>query len=178
MTFIDDVQRAKSPREAMLNLAAGLDTLVERLDALEINNSWDSWGAEDGPRAPEIIEKGDETEVVIPPPTPTKMKLRRILERQQLKIGEYLNDDTEDWTEVYAKGGPTWLYIFDRDLVMSLPMSTRQALVADLEEDDPKAAAEMARDILKQSADATGPGSGLPVADEFAGGVIGISGAQ
>lgn len=98
-----------------------------------------------------------------------------MFEEQQLHLIDYLGD-TEDWTEVYAKGGPMWLYIGNPELVKSLPDSTRRALVADLEEDSPQQAREMARDILKEPADATGYGNAPALADEFAGGVSGIRG--
>lgn len=191
MTFIEDVQRAKSPREAMLNLAAGLDIIVERLDHLEIQNNWDSWGDyNEAPitaadiaaidvrraQAPAITEQDGETTVDIPPTSPEKQAARRMFADQQLGLTEYLKDPSQDWNEVYAKGGPQWLYIGNRELVMSLPFSTRRAMVADLEEDSPQQAHEMARDILKEAADATGYGNSPALADEFAGGVTGIRG--
>lgn len=207
MTFVEDVQRAKSPREAMLNLAAGLDILVERMDALEINNNWDSWSeapitaddiaaidarrdaeharrlkevftrplSEQAFTAPVITETDDTTTVEIPPPSPERMAQRRLLESQQLHLADSLGT-AEDWNEVYAKGGPAWLYHGNRELVMTLPMSTRQALVEDLAEDSPQQAHEMGRDILKEACDATGFGNSPALADEFQGGVAGIRG--
>jgi hypothetical protein len=185
MTFIEDVQRAKSPREALLNLAAGLDILVERIDRLERTSSWDEWGADEegifvplpepAQRAPVIAADGDTTDVNLPPPSAEKLAARRMFEKQSLHLVDYLGTG-EDWTEVYAKGGPVWLYVGNRELVMSLPHSVRQALVADLEEDAPQQAKEMARDVLKESCDATGFGNSPALADEFAGGVTGIRG--
>lgn len=194
MTFVEDVQNARSPREAMLNLAAGLDVLVERINHLESSTNWDSWGDELGepdlpggidydrfvgvvkPKAPVITEQDGETTVDIPPPSEAKQAYRRLFEQQALHLSEYLHDDDQDWTEVYAKGGPMWLYIGNPELVKSLPDSTRRALVSDLEEDSPQQAREMARDILKEPADATGYGNAPALADEFAGGVSGIRG--
>lgn len=197
MTFVEDVQRAKSPREAMLNLAAGLDVLVERIDRLESTSSWDEWHDEpvkqwdssDAHRAaangfvtkapvitaPQIHVNGEETDVDIPPPTEERMAYRRLFENQQLHLADHLGN-AEDWTEVYAKGGPQWLYIGNPELVKGLPYGTRQALVTDLEQDSPQQAKEMARDILKAPADATGYGNAPALADEFAGGVSGIRG--
>lgn len=179
MTFVEDVQNARSPREAMLNLAAGLDVLVERIDKLESSTNWDSWGDSVEQRLPQpvqITEQDGETEVVIPPPSTEKMAKRMLFEQQALHLSEYLHDDDQDWTEVYAKGGPMWLYIGNPELVKSLPDGTRRALVSDLEEDSPQQAREMARDILKEPADATGYGNAPALADEFAGGVSGIRG--
>lgn len=68
---------------------------------------------------------------------------------------ETLNLNTElgtedDWCLTYAKGGPAWLYAHRRDLVVQYSEAVKQQMVSDLEQDDPQAAHEMARDILKQ----------------------------
>lgn len=175
MTVEQDVLAAGSPREALLVLARAIDDLSSSPDP------WGEWYAaatvtpashvaasrSDQPRTnygalmvPDVLpEAADaELEVDVPPPSLSKMITRLRFEAQALHIGEYLNDDTEDWSAAYAKGGPVWLYTNNRELVMSLPESTRAAMIEDVIEDNPELAHEMSRDILKQAGE-TGPGS-------------------
>lgn len=53
--------------------------------------------------------------------------------------------------ETYGRKGPAWLYAYDRDMVMQLPVGIKRVLIEDLEQDDPQAAQEMSRDILKST---------------------------
>lgn len=51
--------------------------------------------------------------------------------------------------EAFAKGGPSWLYNYDRAFVVGMPTNWKQALVDDVEQDSLREAAELGRDILK-----------------------------
>jgi hypothetical protein len=55
-----------------------------------------------------------------------------------------------DWAADYASGGPMWLYIPNRDLVLPYPDNVKAAMVEDVGRYDQKAAYELAQDILKQ----------------------------
>jgi hypothetical protein len=112
----------------------------------------------DSPRAAEIVEIGDgTTDIVIKGPSPEKMQARRAFATHVLKLNEYLGDE-QNWADVYAKGGPLWLYLGNRELVMSYPQEIKKALIEDVEEDSPQDAHEMGRDLLKFPCE-TGPGS-------------------
>jgi hypothetical protein len=66
------------------------------------------------------------------------------------RIPEYLDHlDEEDALTGFARGGPLWLYLDNRDVVMQLPVHVRQAFIQDVALDSAKDAQEMARDILK-----------------------------
>lgn len=177
MTYAEQMQAAPNPKDALLVIAAALDEirlLVEHRE--QSTEDWfnESWVATDE-RAAEIIahhtakitEDGDTTTVEIPPPSDEKFARRLMFAQQSLKLDEQLPDrslDEMSWAATYAKGGPTWLYLGNRDLVMSYPPYIRQALVQDLEEDSPQQAHEMSRDILKEDCE-TGPGgTGMHVA--------------
>jgi hypothetical protein len=174
------VRSAKSPQEAMIVIAKALDR-IEFLSSRD--TQWVAWDNEptirDGDsvalrsawlghvggeevvaeheRRTQITATEDDTDVVIPAPSDEKKERRRQFERQNLKLSEFLGD-SEDWSEAYAKGGPMWLYLGNRELVMSMPDGVRTALVQDVIEDSPQDAHEMGRDILKQPCE-DGPGS-------------------
>lgn len=54
-----------------------------------------------------------------------------------------------EMADAFAKGGPMWLYLYDRDGVMRMADTARRDLIADLEHDSPAEAQQVARDILK-----------------------------
>lgn len=178
MTTETQVQNAESPQRAMLAIAAALDRIEGQLrlqQDIKLDPWSGQWSLEDQPplqanygslgqRGVKVTGDESSTEVELPPVTPERMERRRQFERQSLKLGEYLGID-EDWTEAYAHGGPMWLYLGNRDLVMSLPDHVRRALVEDAIEDSTQDAEEMARDILKQAGE-TGPGGGAMRIDE------------
>lgn len=181
MNIVDAVKQAKNPREAILTLAYALEDLQDRIAQLETAGSWDDWGdgqepvkGTDAPVVlPEQLDEGrlerqhqealaamsntDAREIVVPAPSAEKMEQRRMFERQQLRLREMLtslgqDDPDVDWNDVYAKGGPWWLYNANRELVMSYDMPVRQQMVADLEQDSPQLAFQMSIDVLKQPA--------------------------
>jgi hypothetical protein len=155
----------------MLALAVALDRIEAQSQAVD---EWGAWPDDDKQdpvtvrrRAMEIEQTGEDTaEVRLRAPSEEKKQQRRLFEQQTLKLKEALGDG-EDWTEAYAAGGPLWLYIGNRDLVMSYPEPARAAMVQDVLEDSPADAAEMGRDVLKAGFDETGPGRTLPIADEL-----------
>lgn len=70
-------------------------------------------------------------------------------------------------TDAYAKGGPAWLYSTSsgRKFILGLPYHVRQAMVNDIEEDSPSAAAEFARDVLMARSDEQ-ISNGLAIAED------------
>lgn len=185
MTVADEVVKSGSPLEALLAVARGIDQILEREAKAEV---WGEWGAistaspvaatrADQPRtnygalmeatAPTPEAANTEVELDVPTPSLTKLITRARLETQAIRIGDYLNDHSEDWNEAYARGGPVWLYTLNRELVMSLPEDARIAMIQDVEEDNPALAQEMGRDMLKQAGE-TGPGaSAMMIADQL-----------
>lgn len=164
------VRAASNVQEALLSIAEGIDALL----AAE-KSDWMTWGEQRKPsanfgsiadalgdeeydrRVAEIRQTNDGTEVVLPAASAEKQASRAAFEAARLNLKAYLGDG-EDWNTAYAKGGPMWLYLANRDLVLSYPIDVQRAMVADVEEDDPRAAQEMGRDILKAPCE-PGPGS-------------------
>lgn len=161
----DRVRAAKKPQDALLVIAEALDELLGR----EADSGWGEWDAAPGGgwgdatenpdfeeahrRAVEAMNNSGPIDVVLPPPTPEKMDRRRMFERQRLKLATVLTNEVEPddgWTEIYAKGGPLWLYANNRELVMTYDEDTRRTMVKDLLEDDPDAAHQMSIDVLKR----------------------------
>lgn len=183
MTTAERVRAARTPNEAMLAIAEGLDQLLELLPAAlkqvteaQANPVWwippadEPYLSDDAKHATVLREraieaeskgvrvelKGDTAEVVIPPPSEERMAARRMLEQQRLKLAEAhpeIFGPEHDWTEMYAKGGPLWLYnlIGGREIVMEYDVEVRRAMVQDVEQDDVAEANNMGRDLLKQA---------------------------
>jgi len=181
VTIEERVKRAGTPREALLILARALDELqvAARVDPWQNwDDGWEYTSLDDdstaappnddiGPDGLTAQQRANHTaamlamsnttarDIVIPKPSEEKMEQRRMLERQQLKLGLALGveeDSDVDWTETYAKAGPWWLWQERRDLVMGYDYAIRQAMVKDVEEDRPDLAYEMGLDVLKQPA--------------------------
>ncbi len=177
MSVVERVKAAQNPQEAMVALAAGIDLLLSQ-QPTHPEDPWGTWASEGAPAyhaAPDtlipdefevvkVTETPDHIEVAVKAPSPEKAERRASFEAQSLKLGENLPAG-EDWNAVYVKGGPLWLYHLNRDLFMSYPYSIRQGMVADIIEDDPKAAHEVGRDVLKQASE-TGPGSSAMLVGE------------
>lgn len=210
MSVYDDVRTARSPQEAMLALAEGLDAVLDALtDQANAEGQWGTWATpdehvpqgvvamagqsldnakeiaavevaiaaatdpedaralearlrllKDDGRAldinapaglmPTVEESADSATLVIPAPSKAK-KDRRLALAHEWKLHEFLPLTDFEAADAYAKGGPQWLYGYDRDAVMQMPYAYRQAMVEDVLEDSPRAAHEMARDILKDT---------------------------
>jgi len=159
MTIEREVADAASPKEALLVIARALDTLMAPIPA----DPWQDWdqavddvvnAAVD--RSVALTTTETTAEVEIPPPSIEKQQARGMFESLHLRLHEHLGH-SENWNHAYAIGGPMWLYLGNRDLVMTLPDQIKQALIEDVLEDSPQDAHEMGRDILKQACE-TGPG--------------------
>lgn len=157
MTIEQQVADAASPKEALLVIARALDTLMPK--RMIVPSDWQEWGqAVDDLVDRAVVMTTTETtaEVEIPPPSIEKQQARGMFESLHLRLHEHLGH-SENWNHAYAIGGPMWLYLGNRDLVMTLPDQIKQALIEDVLEDSPQDAHEMGRDILKQACE-TGPG--------------------
>ena len=88
---------------------------------------------------------------------------KRVLQLD-VALGPLPDGEDGDWFEDYAKVGPMWMYIPNRDLVIQYPENVRAQMVADLELYDKRVAYEFAYDVLKKpmSTDRTG-GAPQPV---------------
>lgn len=123
--------------EAQLRLAKDNGAVVERSGFVDAPSSFT---ATYGP---------NNIEVSLPIVSEQRQASRRKL-AEAARLPEYLTHlDPEDALTGFAKGGPLWLYLDNRDVVMQLPVAVRQAFVMDVMTDSPKDAQEMARDILK-----------------------------
>jgi len=171
---------AKKPGDALLILAEALDELEAAGDGMDWSGGdWEPTAQEALDYAMEAAIRTDvgpdgltdheraqheaallamandgARDFALPAPSEEKMEFRRMFERQQLNLEATLGEEAgeEDWTEVYAKGGPWWLWSTRRDIVMGLPYATRQMMVADVEQDNPAVAHELSLDILKREA--------------------------
>lgn len=175
MTTEQAVSKAASPQSAMLFIAQALDRIEAKLNAQPARDGWDmDWSpnkevamstsdykTEMSPSDDRIIVDGDNTIVDVPAVSPTKMKERYHFAANDLKIDQYAAaqpgwdaepDGYDSWADVYAHGGPMWLYHANREFVMSLSREVRTQLVEDMISQDPKLAHEMSRDILKYEA--------------------------
>lgn len=94
---------------------------------------------------------GEEGVEVFTRPVDRERATARSTFAKEIELGPDLTPvlDHQTAVEAFVKGGPAWLYVYDRDFVISMPTNWKQALVADVEQDSPREAAEMARDILK-----------------------------
>lgn len=102
-----------------------------------------------------VIETDDDVNITVLVPTK-----EQYISREQFALSIKLGPDLAPPLEplaaaaAYCRGGPTWLYGYDRAFVVSMPVNWKQALIADVEQDSTAMAQEMARDILKSG----GPG--------------------
>lgn len=157
MNVQQQVQEAASPQEALAVIARGLDALFQEIQdikaqrdaALVDSSTWGTWDTGRPEDRVKVTEDADgNTEVELPPVTDEMKDKRRKFARN---IG--LEDDN---IEYYAKGGPLWLYLGDREFVMGLPVEWRRDMVQDVMETGlTKDAEEMGRDVLKDE----GPGN-------------------
>lgn len=151
MSVVDAVRGARNPQEAMLALAEAIEhieVLLRDFSPAPADPSWDSWEEPSGAITTETGSDGENV-VVLPTPSAEQYHARTELASKHMKLDEAFPKADFDPIEVYAKGGPAWLYIYDRELVMGMADGIKQAMVRDLMADDPAAAADMARDILK-----------------------------
>lgn len=159
MKLTDQIKQCRTPQEALLLLAEAIDSLAA--DTQQVD-PWEErtidWSIIDTPTSlperPTSMHNHDfelperrstldaKGQLVTPPADPRRKEIRRAFaETYKLEAEGILPD-------AYAEHGPLWLYYGDRDFVMSLPLTARQVMVADIMEDSPSEAAEVGRDIL------------------------------
>lgn len=101
----------------------------------------------------------DSLVIELPPPSAHQKKMRREL-AEAINLPDFFpavmrqtDEAKAEIIENYVKGGPYWLYAGDqegRKMIMSMPISARQAMVMDMNEyGDVRVAHEFARDIMK-----------------------------
>ena len=112
---------------------------------------------EEGKPLPSAVDEGNRVriasngaigEVDIPPVAPERREARRVF-AHQVRLWDYVPMDADVAADTFAKGGPMWLYLANRDAVMQLPFAARQWLVEDIALDSQAQAQEVGRDILK-----------------------------
>lgn len=174
MSVKADVLASKSPRDALLIVATALDQLARRVDQLgAAAGKWDSWVDDDESSFQETGKAAQpEPEPLFTRDPSTGEIIFRVCddsekrERREAFVGQlnldvaYGAEDAPEggWDALYVNAGPMWLYLHDRDLLIQYSYEIRQAMVADVLEDDPQAGHEMARDVLKVGLDETGYG--------------------
>ena len=93
----------------------------------------------------------DGTKLTLPAAS-EEQKIARAEAVDEWGIGQYLSSGRELPARVlrwaYSTAGPFWLYTYDRDAVLRMPIACRQAMVEDVEQDNPREAHNLGRDIL------------------------------
>jgi hypothetical protein len=104
------------------------------------------------PEGRRVITTADDREITvdIPPASPERQESRRSW-AVGVDLGGQIKPElpNDEAAEAFAKGGPMWLYLYDRDAVMGMPLQWRRDFVRDVEQDSPAQAQELGRDILK-----------------------------
>lgn len=146
------IREASSPQDALTILADALDAIWAEIQELKTSTTtaepvWGEWEqpADDGRSTYEV--DGDTTTVDLPPVSEEHKDLRRKFAKSIGLKGDNI--------EYYAKGGPLWLYLGDRDFVMGLTDQMRRMMVSDIAQTSPQEAREVARDILKDASPGT-----------------------
>jgi hypothetical protein len=101
-------------------------------------------------RPTQAIQIPGHNEVELPVPTPEQVEAR-MRWAQRRKLHEFIPLSYTQAVEAFAKGGPMWLYLGNRDAVMAMPFEYRQELVRMVAEDSVPQSQEVGRDILKQT---------------------------
>lgn len=94
--------------------------------------------------------------VDLPPASPQRQVRRRAM-AEQLDLPGFFpivmrttEEARQGLIDAYVKGGPFWIYMDNRDLIMQMPMWARQEMVEDVNEiGDVRLAHEFARDVMK-----------------------------
>lgn len=93
----------------------------------------------------------DEDGLVDLPPVDAVRREARFAWAKTVRLGDMLDPpmDIIETATAYSKGGPLWLYLPAREVIMQMPEEWRRMMVEDVERDSPAQAQEMGRDILK-----------------------------
>jgi hypothetical protein len=164
VSVTEKVKTAPTPRAALLVLAEAIDKLEARLDAQQAADPWDdtAWSTEDdgfvnsGPVMEADISEDGSGEVNFKVASEEKQADREKFAREVLKLDQYYHNEAsdipgEDLIHAYKVAGPMWLYVSDRDCVMSYDENVRRHMAEDVLEDDPVAAFDFAKDVLKDA---------------------------
>lgn len=87
-----------------------------------------------------VVEKGEATV--------KQVDAARWAKREQLAREMGLKHIGPGLEESYPKGGPMWLYLYDRDFCITLPREQRIAMIEDVQEDSPVDAMDLSRDLM------------------------------
>ena len=98
-------------------------------------------------RPTQAISVGANT-VDLPVPT-EEQRLARLYWALKRKLWDFIPLEQEQACEAFAKGGPMWLYLGNRDAVMAMPVEWRRELVEMVAEDSIAQSQELGADILK-----------------------------
>lgn len=127
-------------------------------------------GAVPEPAVPEgqrIVTTTDADAITVNLPAPDgRTRRTRYDWAYDIKLGHMIEPQLDEHVgaRAYAKGGPMWLYLYDRDAVMKMPPEWRRMFVTDVQQQSPAQAQELARDILKD----TEPGTSEQALDPMA----------
>jgi hypothetical protein len=162
-------QKAIAAIEAALLTATGDDipALEAKLRLLREDGQAIDINTEAGAVA-ETVEDGDTVVTVLPTPSQER-QLKRMQWANERELWTFSNLPEAEFLNAFSLGGPLWMYHTARDEVMAMPYGWRQEFVADIEQDSPRTAQEVGRDILKsEEADGTRSATlgALDVADE------------
>lgn len=139
--LLEDALAIETDAEERLAMEARLRLLKETGGSMNEREVGDVYSSEGD-------EESDSVTVSLKTPSAEKYERRHNF-AEAMKLEEMIPLPADEAYDAYAKGGPLWLYLGNRPVVMSLPYEWRQRMVMDVEEDSPRAAQEMARDILK-----------------------------
>ena len=180
MSIEAQLHGARNQQEALSIIARALDRIETKLNELtpQQDDAWSAWSSEpatlatkldqlremEPPAPPEELPAQFDVVMNIPKVSEERQAQRLMFAQQTLKLDEYFGnvdehntvpEGYESWAEIYAKGGPVWLYnaaeATGRDCIMSYPHEIRKSMIEDVMLDNGPLAAEMARDILKYS---------------------------
>lgn len=153
MSYLEKIQQAENPKAGMAILAEGIDEILTKLNDLpqtSTNSSDDSWSDWSGIGDVEQDSDGNTTINFNEVDEETEMERRRFA----IETLDFPNNYPADWkayVDGYAKGGPMYLYLSDRDFVMGLPIGVKNMMLTDVNKFNPEQARQMAADILKDA---------------------------
>jgi len=165
-SVVDNVQAARNPQEAILVLAQAMDEILDlmRNPPRLVDDGWGEWASDpstpvtdqawhEGAQGPAFTETQiDETTTVydVRPVSEEKQERRASFAQEVLQLPtQDCGVEPSEAVDTYVKLGPWWLYTSNRELFMQYAWEVRQAMVIDVNEEDPIAAQHMGADVLK-----------------------------
>jgi len=155
VSYEAQIKAAKTPQEGMAVIGRALDDITVKLAAYvpASTSGWDvGWAADDPDSSLLTVEEdadGNVT-VVLAGASHEKYETRKRFAEEVLQLHHHI-DSEGDIFHAYGVAGPMWLYTGNRELFMSYDPTVRALMVQDVEEDDPKAAYDMGKDVLKSA---------------------------